>query len=137
MKKSLVFIGLILQLAVTTIGCGIVDARGAKGDSGAIGAPGVDGRDGVDGVDGTDGLPGRDGRDGLDSIIEVIDPCGNATSKVDEVLLRLSTGELLVLFADNSSGKNPRLAIIESGTYVTTDGTNCVFTVDSDGQVSF
>lgn len=66
---------------------------------------------------------------------ELIDPCGDTLNIVDEVLVRLSNNQLLVLFADNVNGDNPRLAIIGPGSYMTSDGSNCHFTVDNDLKV--
>lgn len=79
-----------------------------------------------------------DGQDGTDapavlSVSEIIDPCGKQAS-FDEVLLRLSDGSLLVHF---SNGSNQFLSLIGPGSYVTTDGTSCHFTVNADGSVSY
>lgn len=73
---------------------------------------------------------------GYKHIEGMVDPCGNHPSKVDEVLLRLSTGELLVSYSDTAAGLNTRFAVLGNGTYGTTDGTNCTFTVNN-GVVSW
>lgn len=72
---------------------------------------------------------------GYTNITGLIDPCGDALGKVDEILLKLSTGQILASFSDNSAGQNTRFAVIGPGNYSTTDGTNCHFTVDSNGNI--
>ena len=81
------------------------------------------------------GSPGADGTHGQDAVLEVIDPCGDASGVVDEILLRLSDGSVLCSFSANASGQNTRLAILPPGNYVTTDGSACAFTVTQDGQI--
>lgn len=119
MKKMMIFSLMLALLA----GCGtdhyIQGPKGDKGDQGIQGAP------------------GSNGADGQDAVVEIIDPCGDNPSKVDEVLLRLANNSLLVLFTKNNNGDYPRLATITAGTYVTTDETNCVFTVSASGAVSW
>jgi hypothetical protein len=142
---------------------GYVGAPGPQGDPGIPGTDGAPGRDGAAGSDGssctvtqgtgeatiscTDGTSavvhdGQDGADGQDApptdytVVGTIDPCGDHPSVVDEVLLRLQNGQLLVLFADNSNGKNPRLAILPPGSYATSDGSNCKFTVTPTGTIT-
>jgi hypothetical protein len=88
--------------------------------------------------DGTDGVDGQDGADAPPSpytVSEVLDPCGDAPNIIDEVLLKMANGQVLVLFADNSNGKNPRLSVLPPGTYVTSDGSNCMFTLTSEGTL--
>lgn len=58
-----------------------------------------------------------------------VDPCGDAPGVWDEVFMRLQNGMLLASFSDNFHGDNTRLSILSPGTYQTTDGDNCVFTV--------
>jgi hypothetical protein len=63
------------------------------------------------------------------NIVELIDPCGNETA-YDEIIVRLSDNALMVFFSQNGG----RLSLIDVGTYVTTDGTNCTFkVVDNNG----
>jgi len=66
---------------------------------------------------------------GYTHVVEIVNPCGDMPGKIDEVLLRLSTGELLASFSDTVGGLNTRFALIGPGTYSTTDGTGCTFTV--------
>lgn len=132
---------------------GISGLPGAQGVPGAPGKDGINGRDGIDGEDGIDGKDGEvgpkgdkgeDGTDGADApagdynIVAIISLCpstvsnGNNNQGVErgaEILLRLSNGELLAVFS--SSGK-VFLANIGPGSYMTTDGRKCKFTVDTD-----
>lgn len=99
---------------------------------------GTDGSNGQDGQDGQDGADGEDGQDASESpfdIVAVVDPCDDMPGVVDEVLLRLRNGSLLVLFASNSNGNNPRLSILGPGNYITSDTTNCHFTIDSNSAI--
>ncbi len=142
----------LLILLISTVTCGrytptdncIIWGEGCPpeqaGPTGQDGSPGKDGINGVDGKDGRDGTNGQDGANGKDgispvlpssSVVAVIDPCGDSPGRVDEVILRLADNSLLSLFADSSSGTNPRLGILTPGTYQTTDGSGCRFTVDS------
>lgn len=87
---------------------------------------GVDGRNGVDGQDGADAPPTAY------TVVGLVDPCGKQSS-FDEVLLRLQNGDLLAHYA---SGNQQFLARISPGSYVTTDGTHCYFTVSNDGSIT-
>ena len=82
---------------------------------------------------GQDGTNGQDAPPTPYTVTEVIDPCGKQAS-FDEVLLRMSNGQLLAHFA---SGNNQFLTTIGVGSYTTTDGTNCYFTVNNDMSVSW
>jgi hypothetical protein len=86
------------------------------------------------------GVNGEDGEDATlppTSIVEVIDPCGDAPGIFDEVLLKLENDQILASFSQNQSGLNTRFSLLTPGTYGTTDGTSCVFTVNSDMSVSW
>ncbi len=114
---------------------------GTNGVDGTDGSPGQNGSDGVDGADGRDGEDGTDGRDGADAPtspflpVEIVDPCGDAPGVFDEVFIRLANGKLLASFSDNSNGQNTRFSILVAGNYMTTDGSHCYFTVDSNNQL--
>lgn len=69
------------------------------------------------------------------AIIDIVDPCGGQGS-YNEVLLKLSSGQYLASFSDNSSGKNTRFVTLTDGNYITTDGTRCQFNI-SGSQVSW
>lgn len=77
---------------------------------------------------------GVNGADGVDapvaqfSPVEAIIPCNN-TASYKEILLRLHNGQVLASFSDNASGLNTRLTLIPDGTFMTSDGTNCVFSL--------
>lgn len=133
--KGLVF-GVVLLAASS---CGkttreyYIGERGPTGEVGPAGPTGTAGQDGADGSDGADGTPGADGQD---AVVEVIDPCGDAPGIVDEILIHLSDGRVLRSFSDRANGKNTRLSILPAGSYVTTDGSNCAFTVSADGTIN-
>lgn len=66
-------------------------------------------------------------------VLEIIDPCGDAPNIVDEVIFKVAQlGEIkyFASFSDNSNGKNTRLSLIDSGAYITTDGSNCKFSIE-------
>lgn len=108
---------------------------GADGES-IVGPQGPKGDPGKDGVDGKDGIDGQDGADAPPTpytVTELIDPCGDAPG-YDEVLMRLHNGLLVAHFA---SGTKQFLTVIGPGTYMTTDGTACTFTVSPSGIVSW
>jgi hypothetical protein len=65
---------------------------------------------------------------------EVIDPCGDIPGRVDEVLLRMSNGQLVVFFTDNGGD---RLSVLGPGSYQVTDGTFCRFNVNSAGEITY
>lgn len=144
---------------------GLDGKDGVKGDVGAPGRDGTDGHDGVgcsvqsvapgivapnggalitcgdtntlvlNGIDGMDGQDGEDASPTAYSITELVDPCGDALNIYDEVLLKMGNGMLVASFSDNQNGKNTRLSVVVPGTYQTTDGSNCIFTVQNDNSV--
>lgn len=89
------------------------------------------------GANGLQGEQGEQGIPGLDAVAEILDPCGDAPGIYDEVILRLSTGQLLASFSDNASGLNTRFSLLTPGTYVTTDGSACNFKVHPDMSVTW
>lgn len=90
---------------------------------------------GAEGAQGEQGEPGIPGAPSPFELAEIIDPCGPQGS-YDEVLLKLANGMILASFSTNGNANTVRFAIIPNGTYVTTDQTNCVFSV-LDGVVSW
>lgn len=99
----------------------------------------VNGAPGAQGPIGPNGLPGPAGSPAPAvpyQITEIIDPCGNAPGIYDEVLLRIGS-IILASFSDNANGQNTRFSIIVSGNYVTTDGSNCHFSVNGDQTVTW
>jgi hypothetical protein len=117
MNKSSVFISIVLS--VFLMSCG------------KDGAPG---KDGVS-IVGPQGPAGAQGPAGQAAVLEIIDPCGDAPGIHDEVILRLANGQLLASFSQNASGLNTRFSILTQGNYITSDGSNCHFSVTSDNQV--
>lgn len=67
--------------------------------------------------------------------VAIVDPCGPAPGVLDEVFFRLGNGRLVASYSDDAQGMNTRFALLEPGTYVTTDGDQCVFTVDASDAV--
>jgi hypothetical protein len=67
---------------------------------------------------------------GYSNIESLIDPCGDGDG-YDEILIKLSTGEIIAYF---QHGNDRHLAILPNGSYQTTDKDKCNFTV-SNGTV--
>lgn len=90
---------------------------------------------------GSDGTAGEDGEDGADAPptaftpVSIVDPCGDAPGIYDEIFLRLQNGTLLWSLSDNSNGLNTRFSVAVQGSWVTTDGSGCYFSVDSAGAI--
>ncbi len=90
---------------------------------------------GAPGATGPQGEPGTPAPPTAFSVVDVIDPCG-PSGGADEVFLRLANGTVVASFSDNAAGQNTRLSILNDGTFETSDGTNCVFTVTTDTSVT-
>lgn len=92
-------------------------------------------------LNGAPGAPGPQGQPGIPapptaySVVNVIDPCG-PSGGADEVFLQLANGTVVASFSDTASGQNTRLSILNDGTYETSDGTNCIFTVSTNTSVT-
>jgi len=67
------------------------------------------------------------------AVNEVINPCGDDVGQFDEVLMKLSSGQIVAFF---EQGTKRFLSILEDGVYQTTDQQGCVFTV-ANGEVRF
>lgn len=94
---------------------------------------------GLNGADGQDGQDGDDGQDAPPTAltpVALLNPCGDAPSIHDEVLIKLADGTLLASFSDNANGANTRFSLLTAGNYRTTDGDNCTFTVDASGAIT-
>lgn len=90
---------------------------------------------GAPGPTGPQGEPGTPAPPTAYSVVDVIDPCG-PSGGFDEVFLRLANGTVVASFSDNSAGQNTRLSILVDGSFVTSDGTNCAFTVTTNTSVT-
>jgi hypothetical protein len=66
-------------------------------------------------------------------VISIIDFCGDCPGKLDEVGLRLKTGQIVAYFQGHDEQRY--LAVLSPGSYQTTDGTNCKFQIDTLNQV--
>lgn len=71
---------------------------------------------------------------GYKHITSIKDPCG-PQGNWNEIFLRLSDGSYIASFSEQANGKNTRFVVLQDGNYVTTDGTNCHFTVSGSGTV--
>ena len=91
---------------------------------------------GAPGAPGPQGQPGPPAPPTAFSVVAIIDPCGDASGIIDEVLLRLANGQVLTSLSDNANGTNTRLGVLGDGSFVTTDGSNCAFTLSTDTTTS-
>ena len=93
------------------------------------------------GTDGQDGQSGQDGEDGLDIQnydyipVGLIDPCGDKPGIYDEVFIKMANGTLVASFSNNVNGDYTRLSVLVPGTYMTTDGDSCTFTVTANNDI--
>lgn len=71
---------------------------------------------------------GKDAAENDYDVMDLIDPCGKEGT-FDELILRLRNG---ILLAHYSTGNKQFITQLHPGNYVTTDGTNCHFTVNND-----
>lgn len=145
----------LLALTLLLSSCGIPGPVGPQGPRGEQGTPGtscsvqqVDVSDaapyggaiitcGEASVLISNGAPGPRGEPGpitQHGILRTIDPCGDAPGIYDEVFLLVSDGTLLWSLSDNANGKNTRLAEAADGSWITTDGSDCTFTVATTGN---
>jgi hypothetical protein len=88
---------------------------------------------GRDGANGTDGRDGKDLSPGAYTIVDIVNPCGEQ-GDYDEVLLQLANGQILTHY---SHGNKQFLSLIGPGSYQTSDGYACNFTINSNGLVSW
>lgn len=94
----------------------------------------VNGSDGLAGPTGETGEPGIAGADAplsAYSVASVIDPCSTAPG-FNEVLLRLQNNQILAHYAD---GAKQFFSLIGPGSYITTDGDACKFSIDNNGNI--
>ncbi len=67
------------------------------------------------------------------SLVQLIAPCGLASSAWKEELMLFSDGTLLADYSTSASGSDTRLSLIPDGTYEDTDESGCVFTISTSG----
>lgn len=117
---------LAASLLLFNTGCAARGFTGPQGPAGQDGAPGEPGPPGADGMPGAPAIGA--------ALSAVINPCGDDPNVTyEEVLLKFSDGTILAYFA----GSGGFLVALTPGTYVTTDGTNCHFTVYNTGAVQW
>lgn len=115
-NKAAAFYIVLIAATLALVGCG-KPPKGPKGDAGSNGAPGA-------------AAPASPY-----DVSSVKDPCGDAPGIYDEVLLVLANKQILVSFSDNANGNNTRFVLLPPGSYRTTDGSNCYFSTDSQGNI--
>lgn len=109
---------------------GILDAGDLNIQSSTI----CNGLDGIDGANGTNGTNGADAPVVSFTPVTIIHPCSDYKS-YSEIFLRLPDNTIVASFSDNTAGSNTRFSILSPGSYMTTDGNHCYFSVDSDGNL--
>jgi len=60
------------------------------------------------------------------TVVDIIDPCGNFFNGMDEIILKTKGNEYLAYYEVNG---HRFLSKLQNGTYTTTDGTGCTFTI--------
>lgn len=150
-------VGEVLGCTLAGNGC---NSQGPAGRDGKDGTDGVDGVDGEDGsscsvstvavtpiiapnggaritcTDGTDALilngePGTSAPPSSYTVVQVVKPCPTISGSFPEVLLVLQNRSILASVSSSSSANTTRLSLLSTGSYVTTDGRSCNFTVSA------
>lgn len=70
------------------------------------------------------------------AIQAVVDPCGDHPGELDELLLVLNNGSVIATLSADNGGSWTRLVSLENGNYVTTDSTNCSFSISKSDTVT-
>jgi len=123
MKISLIAV-FVVMVAASCANPEVIVVQGTPGPQGEQGPAGQDGKDGMDGVD------------GKDAVVETIQLCPDiapANNQFTEYLVRIN-GSLYGVYA---SGQKIGLTKLFPGSWMTTDGRNCHFTIDVDSNVSY
>lgn len=102
---------------------GVTGPQGIKGDVGQTGEAGKNGIDGINGINGQDGVDGVDGRDAQAIAVQL---CPGDTAAYKEQGFVID-GELYAVYYDKNRSQ-VFLAKLTTGTYRTTNGSNCLFT---------
>lgn len=63
--------------------------------------------------------------------VEAIQACGNMGGGYREILLRLSNGQILASFSEDTGGTMTRLTLLPDGTFMNTDSSGCVFSLST------
>lgn len=141
-------VGEVLGCTLAGNGCnsqGVAGTNGVDGTDGAAGSscsvstvassPGVAPNGGarITCSDGTDALllNGTNAPSTPYTITQVVKPCPLVSGSFPEVLLVLQDRSILASATSNGSALTTRLALLTPGSYVTTDGRSCNFTVTS------
>lgn len=80
----------------------------------------------MSGAQGEQGIPGEPG-----STVEVVNLCPSISGAYPEILFKIDGALYAVYYAPAQSKSH--LVLVSPGSYVTTDGRNCHFTVQPDG----
>lgn len=80
---------------------------------------------------GSNGLDGKNGEDGANAVLEAFVICPGDTATYPEYAFRIDN-EIYAVYYDKDRAF---LARVLPGTYVTTNGSNCKFTVDDGGNI--
>lgn len=113
---------------------GAVGLPGIMGPTGAVGATGSAGLQGVSGLDGTNGTNGQDG-----ASVTTVKFCNDDTSAFPEYGIVIGSNIYAVYWGTAPYSPNTSeafLALIKPGSYVSTGGNGCHFTVNANGTVS-
>jgi hypothetical protein len=114
-----------------------VGSTGVQGVQGIQGLRGADGTPGVNGTNGTNGLNGINGHDGTS--VTTIKFCNTDTSAFPEYGIIIGSNIYAVYWGSAPYSPNTSeafLALIKPGTYMSTGGNGCHFTVHSDGTIT-
>lgn len=137
MKRFVMVLAAIIVLLFACQGprgaTGPAGVPGMDGTTGPQGEPGPNGNDGKDGANGSDGSPGQPGSPGapgvVGSIVTPVLPCPGIVGPYAEVLFCVD--ERLYAVYDGGTPGQVHYTEVVPGSYVTTDGRSCHFTVTS------
>lgn len=87
---------------------------------------------GANGQNGAQGPAGQDAPPTPYTPVGLVNPCGDAPGIADEVFIEMANGTLV---ASYGTGNSVRFAVLTPGSYITTDGDNCTFTINANGEL--
>lgn len=111
----------------------LVGQQGPQGIQGLIGPQGVAGPQGIPGPAGAAGATGATGAAG--SSVQAIQLCAGDTATYPEQGLVIGGKTYAVYYGQINGVTQAFLTMLQPGNWVTTDGGNCHFTVDSSGNI--